>query len=119
CEKVAALVDGTGRSVVAWCHLNDEADLVEQLVDDAVQVSGDDTDDAKEEKFEAFAHGQIRVLVTKPVIGAWGLNWQHCAHMTCFASHGFEQYYQSVRRFWRFGQTRPVTVDHVVSDGEG
>jgi hypothetical protein len=56
--------------------------------------------------------------VTKPVIGAWGLNWQHCAHMTTFAGHSFEQYYQSVRRFWRFGQMSPVIVEHVVSDGE-
>jgi len=119
CERAAALIADTGQPAVAWCHLNDEADLVEQLIDGAVQVSGNDSDESKEEKFEAFTRGQVRVLVTKPVVGAWGLNWQHCAHMTCFASHSFEQYYQSVRRFWRFGQTRPVTVDHVVSDGEG
>ena len=118
CERAAALVADTRKAAVVWCHLNDEADLCEEFVDGAVQVSGNDADEAKEEKFEAFASGQVRVLVTKPVIGAWGLNWQHCAHMTCFASHSFEQYYQSVRRFWRFGQTQPVTVDHVVSDGE-
>ena len=108
----------TGKPAVAWAHLNDEADLLEELIPDAIQVSGRDSDDEKEEKFNAFGAGQARVLVTKPVIGAWGLNWQHCAHMTAFAGHSFEQYYQSVRRFWRFGQTRPVTVDHVVSDGE-
>jgi hypothetical protein len=118
CEAAAALVAHTGQPAVAWAHLNDEADLLERLIPGAVQVSGRDSDEAKEEKFTAFAEGQIRVLVTKPVIGAWGLNWQHCAHMTVFAGHSFEQYYQSVRRLWRFGQTREVTVDHVVSDGE-
>jgi hypothetical protein len=81
-------------------------------------VAGKDTDEDKEARFTAFSAGQVRVLVTKPVIGAWGLNWQHCAHMTSFASHSFEQYYQSVRRSWRFGQERPVVVDHVISDGE-
>jgi hypothetical protein len=88
------------------------------MIPDAVQVSGRDTEESKEEKFIAFSSGQVRTLVTKPVIGAWGLNWQHCAHMTCFAGHSFEQYYQSVRRLWRFGQKRPVVVDHVVSEGE-
>lgn len=118
CEQVAALVTNTGEPAVAWVHLNDEGDLVESLVPGAVQVSGADSDDAKEEKFNAFGSGQIRVLVTKPIIGAWGLNWQHCAHMTTFTGHSFEQYYQTVRRFWRFGQKRRVIVDHVLSDGE-
>ena len=114
----ARLVADTGQSAVMWCHLNDESALLTSLVPDAVQVSGADTEEEKEEKFAAFSRGEIRVLVTKPVIGAWGLNWQHCAHMTTFASHSFEQHYQTVRRFWRFGQTRPVIVDHVISEGE-
>ena len=118
CEMAAELVAGTGRPAVVWCHLNDEGDLLERLIDGAVQVSGKDSDEEREAKFAAFATGGLRVLVTKPVIGAWGLNWQHCAHMVSFASHSFEQYYQSVRRFWRFGQRNPVVVDHVVSDGE-
>ena len=118
CELAASLIANTGQPAVAWAQLNDEGDLLEKLIPDAIQVSGKDSDEEKEEKFNAFGSGQARVLVTKPVIGAWGLNWQHCAHMTAFASHSFEQYYQSVRRFWRFGQTRAVVVDHVVSDGE-
>lgn len=118
CEMVASLVNNTGKPAVAWCHLNPEGDLLAKVIKDAVQVSGKDSDESKEEKFAAFASGQIRVLVTKPIIGAWGLNWQHCAHMTTFTGHSFEQYYQSVRRFWRFGQTNAVTVDHVLSDGE-
>lgn len=119
CERAASLVVGTGQPAVMWCNLNDEGDLLESLVPGAIQVSGSDTDDAKEEKLLAFSSGEARVLVIKPVIGAWGLNWQHCAHMTTFASHSFEQYYQSVRRSWRFGQTREVVVDLIVSDGEG
>lgn len=118
CGMVADLV-ARSDSAVAWCHLNDEGDLLAKLIPGAVQVSGKDADEEKEEKFEAFARGDIRVLVTKPVIGALGLNWQHCAHMTTFSGHSFEAYYQSIRRLWRFGQKREVRVDHVLSDGEG
>ena len=71
-----------------------------------------------EERFEAFRTGQLRVLVIKPKIGAFGLNWQHCSHIVYFASHSYEQYYQAVRRCWRFGQTKPVTVDLIRTDGE-
>ncbi len=117
CERVAALVP-TDDYCVSWCQLNSEADLLEKLIPDAVQVSGRDSDDAKEEKFEAFQAGQIKTLITKPVIGAFGLNWQHCNRMTFFPSHSFEQYYQAVRRFWRFGQERPVHIDLVTTEGE-
>lgn len=117
CEQVAALVNGTGAPAVVWCHLNDEGDLLERLIPDAVQVSGGDSDTAKERAFMDFQDGRTRVLVTKPRIGAFGLNWQHCAHMTFFPSHSFESYYQAVRRCWRFGQDRPVTVDIVTTEG--
>lgn len=118
CEKVAALVNDTGEPALVWCHLNDEGDLLDELIPDALQVSGQDSDEAKEEAFMAFTHGQARVLVTKPKIGAWGLNFQHCSHVTFFPSHSFEQYYQGVRRCWRFGQMRPVKVDIVTTEGE-
>lgn len=118
CERVAELVNGTGQPALSWCHLNDEGDLLQRLIPDALQVSGKDSDDAKEEKMLAFASGQARVLVTKPKIGALGLNFQHCAHVTTFPSHSFEQYYQGVRRCWRFGQKRPVRVDIVTTEGE-
>lgn len=117
CDMVAQLVD-TDASAVVWCHLNDEADRLAEIVPGAVQVSGSDSDNAKESKFLAFSEGDIRVLVTKPRIGAFGLNWQHCAHMTFFPSHSFEQYYQGVRRCWRFGQPSEVVVDIVTSEGE-
>jgi superfamily II DNA/RNA helicase len=118
CDRAAALVNAHTEPATIWCHLNEEGDLLERLIPDAVQVSGSDSDDRKEEKLLAFQKGAARVLITKPKIGAWGLNFQHCAHVVTFPSHSFEQYYQSVRRSWRFGQTRPVAVDIVASEGE-
>jgi len=116
CEQVAELLADV-KTAVAWCQLNAEGDLLTKLIDGAVQVSGSEDADRKEEKLVAFSRGEIRVLVTKPVIGAWGLNWQHCNRMTFFPSHSYEQYYQAVRRCWRFGQTRPVLVDVVTTEG--
>lgn len=117
CEKVAELVSSHNESLI-WCHLNDEGDLLEEIVPDAVQVSGSDRDEVKEERLLAFASGQIKRLVTKQKIAGWGMNWQNNAHMTTFPSHSFEGYYQAVRRSWRFGQKRPVTVDIVTTEGE-
>ena len=115
-EKVAELL-GDADAAVAWCHLNAEGDLLAKLIPGAVQISGSDDPDKKEEALIAFSRGDIRVLVTKPKIGAWGLNWQHCHRMTFFPSHSYEQYYQAVRRSWRFGQKHPVTVDIVTTEG--
>lgn len=117
CEKAAEISHDKETSVV-WCHLNGEGDLLARLIKDSVQVSGKDSDESKVEKFEAFQSGQIKRLITKPSIAAFGLNWQHCNHMTFFPSHSFEQYYQAVRRCWRFGQSRPVTVDIITTEGE-
>ena len=118
CEMVADLVSGTGQPAVVWCHLNAEGDLLEKMIHEGRQVSGASSDEEKEEVYEAFGKGQLRVVVIKPKIGAFGLNWQHCAHVVTFASHSYEQYYQAVRRCWRFGQTRPVVVDLVSTEGE-
>ena len=116
CEKAAELLTGA-ESAVAWCQLNDESAMLTRLIDGAVEVAGSDSPEAKEEKLAAFTRGEIRVLITKPSIGAWGLNWQHSHRMTYFVSHSYEQYYQAVRRSWRFGQQRPVTVDVIASKG--
>lgn len=118
CELVASLVSGTGKPAVVWCHLNDEGKLLHKLIPESVEVAGEDDEDFKEESFEAFAAGKIRVIISKSVIAGFGLNWQHCAHQTFFPSHSFEQWYQAVRRCWRFGQKNPVTVDVVASEGE-
>lgn len=117
CEKVAGLVSH-GEQALVWCHLNAEGDLLKSLIPDAEQVAGSDSDETKEDRLTAFAEGKLRVLVTKPKIGAWGLNLQRCAHVTFFPSHSYEQYYQGVRRCWRFGQTRSVRVDVIATDGE-
>ena len=117
CDKVLSLVDGRERTVV-WCHTNDEGDRLEKIIPNGKQVKGGQSDDQKEELFQAFTDGELPVLITKPKIGAWGLNWQHCNHMTFFPSHSFEQYYQGVRRCWRFGQKNKVHIDIVTSEGE-
>ncbi len=118
CEMAAQLVTGTGRPSVTWCHLNDEGDMLVKMVKGSRQISGKQTDEQKEELFEAFLLGQIKDLIIKPKIGAVGLNWQHCNHVVSFVSHSYEQYYQAVRRCWRFGQKLPVTVDLIASEGE-
>lgn len=117
CEAAASRIEDADTAVM-WCHLNDESKALARLVPGAVEVVGSDSPEAKEEKLAAFSTGQIRVLVTKPVIGAWGLNWQHCHRMTYFPSHSYEQYYQGVRRCWRFGQRQEVVVDTVMTEGE-
>ena len=118
CDRVLQLVSDTGEQAVVWCHLNDEGDLLEKMIPGAIQVSGSDKDEAKEEKLLAFQSGQARILVTKQKIAGWGLNWQQCHHMTVFPSHSFEAYYQCIRRCWRFGQTQPVKVDIITTEGE-
>ena len=101
-----------------WCHLNDEADFLEQAIPDCRQVSGSQSEDEKEEILLAFQRGELKRLVTKPKIGCFGLNWQHCHSVVTFASHSWEQYYQAVRRCWRFGQTQPVDVHVIATEGE-
>lgn len=116
CEWAAELLADASPGI-AWCHLNDESSLLTRLIDGAVEVAGSDSPEAKEEKLIAFTRGDIRVLVTKPAIGAWGLNWQHCHRMTYFPSHSYEQRYQAVRRCWRYGQANPVVVDDITTEG--
>jgi hypothetical protein len=117
CERAASLVEHSDPATV-WCHLNDEGDLLERLIPGARQIKGSTSEDEREEIWSDFIAGRLRVVVVKPKIGAWGLNLQHCAHVVTFASHSYEQHYQAVRRHWRFGQTRPVTVDIIATEGE-
>lgn len=120
CEMAASIGEEIGASepCVFWCELNDEADRLEEIIPNSIQVSGGDSDDAKEEKFSAFSSGECKRLIVKPKIGAWGLNWQHCANTVVFPSHSFERYYQLIRRFYRFGQKRDVHVRTIVNEGE-
>lgn len=117
CEKVAELVD-TGKPALVWCNLNDEGDLLEKLIPDSLQVAGKHRDEVKEERLIGFKKGEPRVLITKPKIGAWGLNYQHCSHITYFPTNSYEQYYQGVRRCYRFGQEKKVKVDFVTTPGD-
>jgi hypothetical protein len=117
CERAAALASH-GDPVVVWCQFNEEADLLEQMIPGAKQVSGSQSDDMKEGRLMEFVDGGFRVLVTKARIAALGLNFQHCNRVVDFPSHSYEQYYQGVRRCWRFGQGREVTVDTVMTEGE-
>lgn len=117
CERAASLVE-SGGSAIVWCQLNDEAEALMRMIPGAVEVNGSDKDDVKERKFCQFLSGESRVLVTKPKIGAWGLNFQHASNMVYFPSHSYEQYYQSVRRMYRFGQRETVRVNLVMTEGE-
>lgn len=103
---------------VYWVNLNDEAAIISQLDKTAKEIKGQMDIDEKEEILMAFSNGEIQKLITKTSITAFGLNWQHCNHTTYFPTFSYEQYYQAIRRFWRFGQKRPVTVDLILSDGQ-
>lgn len=115
CEAVAKIVAAKPKEAwVIWCHLNPEGDTLEKLIPGACQVSGSMSDDEKEERFIAFVTGKIKVLITKPRIGGFGMNWQHCHNITYFPDDSYEKFYQCIRRCWRFGQEHPVTC-HIVS----
>ena len=116
-ECVADLVNHDRASVI-WCHMNCEADRLEEVISGAKQIAGKTPDERKIELYDAFQSGELKKLVIKPKIGAWGLNWQHCNHVVTFPSHSYEQYYQSIRRCWRFGQKRSVDLDVVATEGE-
>lgn len=103
---------------VYWCNFNDEGDLLQEMDPNAYQIKGSMSIDHKEELLLGFFQGDIKKLVTKPKMTAFGLNWQHCNHTVYFPTFSYEQYYQAIRRFWRFGQKKPVTVDMVYSEGQ-
>lgn len=116
CELAAGLA--IGKTSVYWCNRNDESDLLATLDKDAHEIRGSMSIDQKEELLVAFARQQIDRLITKPKMTSMGLNWQHCNHTVFFPTWSYEQWYQSIRRFWRFGQTRDVTCEMVISEGQ-
>ncbi len=105
---------------IIWCELNAEADALADALIGAVEIRGSDESTLKESRLIAFSNGEIRVMITKPSIAGFGLNWQHCAHM-CFVGvkDSYESTYQAIRRCWRFGQTRSVHVHVFASELEG
>jgi DNA modification methylase len=105
---------------LVWCDLNAESDALKRAIPGAVEVKGSDSNEHKETSMLGFSAGDVRVLVTKPSIAGFGMNWQHCSNVIFFGlSDSFERYYQAIRRCWRFGQTSTVNVHIVTSDAEG
>lgn len=117
---LAASITPADRPFVWWCHLNPEAEQLAKAIPGAVNLTGSDSDNEKERKLIDFSEGRTRVLITKPSIAGFGMNWQHCAD-TGFVglNDSFEQVYQAIRRFWRFGQAMPVNVHFIASEMEG
>lgn len=122
-ERVAAVADLVNSSRdpwLVWCDLNSESEALTRAIPGSIEVKGSHTQEVKESRLMAFTEGRERVLVTKPTIAGWGLNWQHCAHMAFTGlSDSYEQFYQALRRCWRFGQTQEVHAYVVTSSTEG
>lgn len=116
CEKAIELAKG--KTSVYWCNTNKESSILKGLDRDAVEIIGSQSIEKKEEILKAFADGEIKRIITKAKITGMGLNWQHCNHSVFFPTWSYEQYYQAIRRFWRFGQKSDVTIDMVISDGQ-
>lgn len=116
CEKAVELAQN--KVSVYWCNLNSESGLLKELDNNAVEIIGSMSIDKKEDILINFAKGNIDRIITKAKMTGMGLNWQHCNHSVFFPTWSYEQYYQAIRRFWRFGQTKDVTIDMVISDGQ-
>jgi superfamily II DNA or RNA helicase len=116
CEKAIELANG--KTSVYWCNTNNESSILKELDKNAVEIIGSQSIDKKEEILLAFANGEIERLITKAKMTSMGLNWQHCNHSVFFPTWSYEQYYQAIRRFWRFGQKNDVVIDMVISDGQ-
>ena len=119
-EACAKIVNADCQPWIVWCDLNAESDALARAIDGAVEVRGSMTIDEKESALAAFSRGEVRVLVSKPSICGWGLNWQHCRRQAFVGvTDSWEAYFQAVRRSWRFGQTEPVDVHVFASEAEG
>lgn len=116
CDKAVTLA--SGKTSVYWCNFNEESALLAEMDPEAVEIKGGMSIDKKEEALLAFARGEIKRLITKAKMTSMGLNWQHCNHTVYFPTYSYEQYYQAIRRFWRFGQQSEVTCDMVISEGQ-
>lgn len=120
CEKAAELVNASDEQWLVWCDLNDESHKLHELINESVEVQGSDKDTYKSESMLNFSKGNSKCLVTKPKIAGFGMNWQNCHNMIFTGlSDSYEQYYQALRRCWRFGQECPVNVYIIISSKEG
>ena len=120
CKQSAGLTNDSPEQWLVWCDMNDESKLLHELIPDSIEVKGSDTPGYKANAMLSFSDGSSRVLVTKPSIAGYGMNWQNCHNMIFTGlSDSFEQFYQAVRRCYRFGQNDPVNVYIVISAKEG
>ena len=118
-KSCAEMVNGSPEQWVVWCELNDESSALALAIPDAVEIRGSDSNEHKETSLIAFSEGKIRVIVTKPSIAGHGMNWQSCHDIAfCGISHSYEQFYQAIRRCWRFGQIHQVNVYVVIGEKE-
>ena len=119
-NKCAEIVNSSSESWVIWCNLNSESAMLKKILKDSVEVKGSDTIEHKEKSLLGFTNGDIRIIISKPSIAGFGLNWQHC-HNVAFVglSDSYEKFYQAVRRCWRFGQTNEVNCHIITADIEG
>lgn len=119
-QKCASIVNQSDEPWIIWCNLNSEADELKKTINGAVEVRGSDSPEFKEKTIESFLNGNVLKIISKPSIFGFGLNMQHCCKMAFVGlSDSFEEYYQAVRRCYRFGQTKPVDVYVIVSESEG
>ena len=119
-QYIANMVNDSNEPWLIWCNTNYESDELMSMIPDAVEVRGSDSPESKIKKLNAFSDCELRVLVTKPSIAGFGMNWQHCRNMAFTGlSYSYEKYYQAVRRCWRFGQKKQVNAYVVVADSEG
>ena len=120
CKKAAKLVNSSNEKWLVWCDLNDESARLSELISESAEVKGSDKSEYKSNSMLAFSDGTVKCLITKPKIAGFGMNWQNCHNMIFTGlSDSYEQYYQAVRRCWRFGQEKPVNVYIIISAKEG
>lgn len=118
--KCAEIANQLDEPMIVWCNLNSESEELTKRIYGAVEIRGSHTPEQKEERMRGFTQGEFLKLVTKPSIAGFGMNWQHCSKMAFVGlSDSFEEYYQAVRRCWRFGQEKPVDVYVITADTEG
>ena len=119
CEKAAEIANATNEQFVIWCGMNDEADELKRLLPGATEIRGNDKTEKKEQASIDFINGSVKILISKPSIFGYGLNFQNCFNsIFCGMDYSFENYYQAVRRFYRFGQRNAVNIYRVLGSTE-
>ncbi len=119
-KACADLVNNSDEPWIIWCNLNTESEALKKAIKDSFEVKGSDSSEHKESIADGFIDGTVRILISKPSIFGFGLNWQHCRNMAFVGlSDSYEQLYQAIRRCWRFGQTQDVNVYMIAAETEG